>query len=152
MSCVICHVSCVIYHVSYVIYHVSYIMCHVSGVICHVSYIMCRMSFVRCHMSCVMSGVICHMSGVIYVRNTKLYFLIIKLCLIREGRTLFWAIFFFENRFSICMTAQQAIHTSRVQYYFPQHISDLPWTNSSTTITFRPFIPWTLQFLLLLFQ
>ena len=100
----ICHVSYVMCHVSYIMCHMSYIMCHISCVMCQVSYVMCHISCVVCHLSgvichvsCQVSCVICHMSGVIYVRNTKLYFFIIRLCLIREGRTLFWAIFFFRK-------------------------------------------------------
>ena len=95
-------------HVSYVICHVSYIMCHVSGVICHVSYIMCRISFARCHMSCVVSGVICHMSYVIFFYHKALSNKRRENTILGKKK--------FENRFSICMTAQQAIHTSRVQY------------------------------------
>lgn len=90
----------------------SCVICHMSGGICHMSYIMFHMSGVIYHVSYVM----CHMAYVIYVRDTKLYFFYHKVLSNERRENTILGKKKIENRFSISMTAQQAIHTSRVQY------------------------------------
>jgi hypothetical protein len=85
----ICHVSYVMCHVSYVMCHISCVRCQVSYVIYNVSHVICQVSYVMCRVRCHVSCVICQVS---YMLGTRSYiFFIIRLCLIREGRTLFWA-------------------------------------------------------------
>jgi hypothetical protein len=86
------------WHMIYDTWYMTYDTWYMTHDTWHMTHDIC-LKFI-CHVSCQVSCVICHMSGVIYVRNTKLYFLIIRLCLIREGRTLFWAIFI--NEYYLC--------------------------------------------------